>query len=243
MADARPFDLKKLDFEAIRLQKRKRLLVWSLPAIIIVLLVSAWLIVPSILTNHAATNFEKGQYKSAVDDVSLLHIANILEPYKAYYNQGTSLSALGNQDQAVKKFETSLAYTNDHAASCRITYNLVLTMEGIGDSIVKKADFTGAINQYTTALNRLKANSDCFTDPALQKRIEQKIKAVEAARKSQGSKSGTDDQSDQSDQSPSSDQMEKIQKAEEKANAERRDQQQSENDPGYESLPDGVKPW
>ena len=239
--DTRPFDLKKIDTETIRLQKRKKLLLWSLPGLVLLVLMGLWLVVPSALTLRASQEFQSGSYDSAAKDVAPLTMLNLIEKYKAFYNQGTTLSAKREQETAVGKFETALAYTSDRDAICVITYNLVLTMEGIGDTAVKKVDPAGAITQYTKALNRLKANKDCFPDPALQKRIEEKIKAVEDARRKQGGKDG--DKQD-SDQQPSESQQEKIKENEEKANVERREDQNNQNNSNeYKPLPAGVKPW
>ena len=243
MVNARPFDLGKLDFETIRLKKRKRLLLWSSPVVVILLLVSAWLIAPSLLTIDAANQFKTGQYVISANDVSSLDTMNLLETYKAYYNQGTALSAKGDQEQAILKFESALAYSANRQTSCMITYNLVLTMEGAGDTTLKKADFTGAINQYTKTLNRLQANKDCFPNDTLQKRIEAKIQAVEAARKSQGSKSGSSNQTQQPDQQPSQDQQQKIKVNEAKAAGQRHDDQTINTSTNYNDLPAGVKPW
>lgn len=240
MPDNRPFDLAKLDFDNIRLRKRKKLILWSLPIVTIFIFSAVWLVLPTLLTISASDKFNKAEYGPAASDVSSLHILNLLETYKAYYNQGTTLSAKGEQDAAVVKFETALAYTQDKDAICMITYNLVLTMEGIGDSKLKQVDIAGAITQYTKTLNRLKANKDCFPDSALQERIEKKIEAAEEAKKKQGS-SKPNENEEPTEKEPSKKQQEKLKEVEEKANADRRDDQSERNQ--YEDLPDGVKPW
>lgn len=240
MNNLRPFDLGKLDFEKNRKQKRKKLLLYSLPGIVVVILIAIWLLTPTILTSQASTAFEKHDYVKANSKVSGLSFLNLIEPYKAYYNQGTTLSAKGNREAAIEKFETALAYTEDASAVCLITYNLVLTIEGHGDSAVVKSDATEAVSQYTRALNTLKVNKDCFKDEALQKRIEEKLAAAEEAKQR---KATTDPNSDNTqDAKPASDsQQQKLKEAEQRGAAARDEQRMEFYD--YETLPKGVYPW
>jgi len=234
----RPFDLTKLDFESRRKEKRRRLLLISLPGVLLLLFAGIGLIVPTILTNVSAGEFTKGNYSAAASNLAPLRFLNVIEPYKAHYNYGTALSGEGKFDEAMNELEAAIAYTNDQKVICVITYNLVLTMEGAGDQKLKTADLTSAITLYARAINRIKDNADCFKDSALQQRIEEKLKATEEVRAKQGN-NGTAE--DQTQNTPDTDQRAKLEDIEEEAIKER-NELESRNEE-YVTPDPKVKPW
>jgi tetratricopeptide (TPR) repeat protein len=236
----RPFDLGKLEFDKRRKEKRKKLLLFALPGVALLLVIGLLLILPTAITSIAKKNFDKGEYAKAASGVSLLGFVNLIEPYKAHYNHGTSLSAKGDYDAAIQELESALAFTDDKEVVCVITYNLVLTMEGSGDSMLKQANLSGAITLYTRAINRIKANADCFKDSGLQKRIEEKLKATEEARAKQG-KDGDKEPEETATESPNATQQAKLKEIEEAATRERNETDSYNDD--YVTPDPGVKPW
>jgi tetratricopeptide (TPR) repeat protein len=240
MDNKRPFDLKKLDFDTRRKEKRKKLLFFSAVPAVLLIAIGLWFAVPSVLTLQAASSFEKAQYDMASSRVSALSFANLIEPHKALYNQGTTLSAKGEHAAAVHKFEEALAYTQDEDTICVITYNLVLTLEGSGDAAVIKNDINAAITGYKKALNTLDATANCFPDPELRQRIEDKLKAAEEAQKRNGSsQSGNEEESEEISDNDSKQQQ--LRDAEGEAAQDRQDGTFERYD--YDQVPDGVKPW
>ena len=234
----RPFDLEKLDFDTRRKEQRRRLLLRSLPVIVLVFVAGVALVLPTLLTQKATVEFSNEDYSQAADSVAPLQFLNVIEPYKVHYNYGTALSAKGEFESALQKLETALAYTNDPEVVCVITYNLVLTMEGAGDDKLKQANLSGAITFYTRALNRIKDNATCFKDSPLQKRIEDKLKATEEARAKQGSNGESEESPDGT---PASAKQEKLKDIEAEAS---RDRSEAENRNQEYVTPDPkVKPW
>lgn len=239
MTQGRPFDMTQLDFEAIRKKKRKQLLSISAPFIVIVLATALWLGLPTLLTASAVKAFDQAQYSTALKNVSMGHILNLIEPYKAFYNQGTALAAKGDLDSAMMKLETALAYTNDSDTQCVITRNLVLVMESSGDQKVQQAKLSDAFAAYTRTLKRLQANGICFKDPALEKRITDKLQAVDDARSKQVKKdtAGSPTNADQ----PSATQQQQLDKINAEANTKRTESQNSNHT--YHDYESGVLPW
>lgn len=234
---SRPFDLSLLDFESRRHAKRHKLFKWSLPLVGVLVLVSVWLVLPTTLTAVATARYNDRQYSGATSTLSGLTLSNVIEPYIALYNQGTALSAAGNYDQAKEKLETALAYTSDTEAVCRISMNLVSTLESAGDTSFKQANFSGAVTYYTQALARWTDSKTCFDGSTVRDRIQIKL---DAAKKAVTQKSSSKSDTKSTDQ-PTQSQQDKLKQNEQKAQQTRNESQQGNNSSYNDDYT--IKPW
>ncbi|MGB4758575.1 MAG: hypothetical protein WBP26_00800 [Candidatus Saccharimonadales bacterium] len=158
----RPFDLAKIDTEATRKNKRKKLLLVSLPLIAIVFLLGLWFMAPRLATKLAINNYERGSYGSSQAYLRPLSFANMFERYKLYFNRGTAAAMNKQYEYAADQFVIALAYVNDEAVECRIRYNLVLTYVKQAESFVATKKLAEAVVAYTKALVQIDAKASCF---------------------------------------------------------------------------------
>ena len=88
----RPFDLAKLDFEKIRKRRRRKLLRWSAPACIIIMVIALYLTYISALKSIAYRSYATSSYEAAVSFLDHSVFVDVLEKYKVYFNQGNAVS-------------------------------------------------------------------------------------------------------------------------------------------------------
>lgn len=143
----RPFDLAKLDFEKIRLRRRKRLLLFTSPLIIIACVVGIKWVSLSLFTTLSNDASKRGDYDSAISWLQPLTLANFIKPYIVYYNIGTAEFQKSDYDSAEKSFRRSLELRpgNDE---CSVRLNLSLTLEKQADLLVEADDIDNAIVKY-----------------------------------------------------------------------------------------------
>ena len=146
----RPFDLAKLDFENIRLRRRKRLLLFSaLPAGVVALVMIKMLSLP-LLSNIAHGNYNKYQNDNAVSWLQPLTWLNWMESYKVYFNQGDAYFKSGKYDQAEEKFRRSLESV-PAVKECDVRINLALSIEQQADRLLSDKKYDEAVLKYDDA--------------------------------------------------------------------------------------------
>jgi hypothetical protein len=172
---------------------RRRLLVFSAPVALLLVVVIIKLLSVGIAGDSAATAFterDNAALRRAVDSLSAL---NVIEPAKAYFAAG-GLAVLDNRlDEADRQFSESLART-EPAESCAVRVNLELVRETVGDRAAAVLDGRTAVAQYLGARTVVEqAPLGCFAgntdaDPARRAlrddalaRLNQKIDAAQVA--------------------------------------------------------------
>lgn len=172
-----------------RLRLRRRLLVFSAPVVIVVLIATVKMISVVVAGNSAASHFADGDLTALRDDVSALSVFNVIERAKAPYAAGALAVREGRLDEADARFSEALSRT-DEAQSCPVRVNLELVRERQGDVHAWEGRLDQARERYTSALAIVQAApGGCFagnTDPEAERRAIRTDAAVRLAAKIAG---------------------------------------------------------
>lgn len=232
-----PFDLSKMDFDAIRHRLRKRLLVWSTLPVAIILIISIWLVGPFILNKLSITNYYSHNYQSAKNLIDPVAIFS-LQKYIFLFNMGTIDSRLGNFNNAENELKQSIAYAPENKV-CSIEQNLALTEEAHANNFMQNNDPKNAITYYINALTIIGENQSCFTNPNIRKRIEKEKQSAIAAEQL---KQGAQGSNNQNNQAPSQSQQQQLEQSNQQAQLQQQQDSQFGTNPPEQNDPN-VKPW
>lgn len=165
-----------------RLRLRRRLVVYSIP-ITLILLVAIGKIVSTMLTGGAAaSDFAHHDIDALRGDVSTLSVMNFIEPGQVSFIAGDLAVLEGKLDDAEKQFSDALART-DGPDSCPVRVNLELVRETQGDVAAREADIPRAEERYNSALQVISsAPAGCFKGNADPNPDRRRIRNDAAAR-------------------------------------------------------------
>jgi hypothetical protein len=156
-----------------RLRLRRRLLMFSLPLVIVAVLAAVKLISAVSAANSAASHFAAGEVTALRTDVSTLRILNVIEPAKAAFAAGTLTVLEGRLDEADASFSEALSRA-DPALSCPARVNLELVRERRADLNAWESRLDQARELYRSAQTLIEsAPSGCFAgnaDPNAERR-------------------------------------------------------------------------
>jgi hypothetical protein len=151
-----------------RIRFRRRLVIWSLPVALILLVVLGKLIGVLIVGGSVPDDFARHDIDALRDDLDSLSTFNVIEPFKLPFAQGDLAVLEGRLDDAEHSFETALDRTPADAV-CPVRINLELVRETQGDIAARNGDKAKAEQRYDAALAAVKdAPANCFagnTDP------------------------------------------------------------------------------
>jgi hypothetical protein len=158
---------------------RRRLLVYSAPVVLVVLILVVKMVSAVVAGNAAVNHFSESDVTALSGDVGTLQALNIIEPAKAHYAAGT-LAVLRNRlDDADREFSLALD-RSDHGESCDVRINLQLVRESRGDAAAAMFQAQVAVDHYLGAKQVIEeAPPDCFDADATE-RLDAKIAAVTA---------------------------------------------------------------
>ena len=157
-----------------RLRLRRRLLVFSAP--VAVLLVVALLKLCSVVIagGSAASDFARRDAGALRTEVATLNVLNVVERAKAFFAAGDLAVLDGRLEDADTQFSEALARTGP-AESCAARVNLELVRETLGDKAAGVVDVDSAVARYRSALSVIEgAPAGCFegnTDPDPERRV------------------------------------------------------------------------
>lgn len=157
----RPLDIGKLDFEGNRKRRRKKLLKWSLPFVIVAALGCLWLVLPFIVTGQAAAANTSGVYGTAEGWLKLLATNTVFESYKRPFNRAIVATNQKKFDDAAESFRQAIALAPE-SEKCSIRVQAVLSAELAGDAAASRKDTQAAITYYTKALSDTTTYAACF---------------------------------------------------------------------------------
>ncbi|MDT5190951.1 MAG: hypothetical protein QOI28_3202 [Mycobacterium sp.] len=157
-----------------RLRLRRRLLVFSAP--VAVLLVVALLKLCSVVITggSAASDFARRDAGALRTEVATLNVLNVVEPAKAFFAAGDLAVLDGRLEDADTQFSEALARSGP-AESCAVRVNLELVRETLGDKAAGVLDVEAAVARYQSALSVVTgAPNGCFegnADPDPERRV------------------------------------------------------------------------
>lgn len=156
-----------------RLRLRRRLLAFSAPVAIVVIVALVKMVSVVVVGNSAVSNFADGDIAGLRDDVSTLSVLNVIEPANALFAAGALAVREGRPEEADARFSEALSHT-DAAQSCPVLVNLELVRERQGDVHAWEGRPDQARERYTSALALIEgAPEGCFegnSDPDEQRR-------------------------------------------------------------------------
>lgn len=131
----------------IQLMVRRRMMLLSIPVAVVVLLLAAKLLSVSIASAQLDAAFAKGDAAGVHSAAGVLKFVNVIEPYKAWFNDGDGYVLDGDFAAAKTEFEKALSLA-PQAESCQVRVNLVLTLEKLGDAKAQARDGAAAKSLY-----------------------------------------------------------------------------------------------
>src|SRR5689334_3543514 len=128
-------DPETAEAKASRLKLRKRMVVWSLPFVVILALVATKLLTMVALGDEAVRAYSSGNVTATESAADRLGFLNLIEPHKASFARGDARVLAGDFDGARAAFEESLSLApKDSRESCQIRVNLALSLEKLGQA-------------------------------------------------------------------------------------------------------------
>jgi hypothetical protein len=163
-----------------RMRLRRRLLAYSAPIAVVVLVAVAKLVSVGIAGDSAVANFADRDAAALRGDVAVLNLLNVVEPEKAYFAAGALAALEGRLPDADARFAQALART-EPAESCAARVNLELVREALGDKALASFDGASAAERYLSALAVVQgAPTGCFPDDT-ESRLNAKADAARVA--------------------------------------------------------------
>ena len=134
--------------------RRRRLLLWSLLPVLLVLCAAAKLLSTGILADRAAHAFAAGDAAAVGSAAAGLGVVNVVEPYKAPFAAGDAAVLAGDFGTARAGFEQALAGApRGSGDECLVRVNLVLVIERLGDDKLRAEDPASAAALFREALD------------------------------------------------------------------------------------------
>lgn len=144
-----------LDQDAIRLKRRKRLLLITLVPVLVLVIAALFFARTTIYNIMLSANNNSALYKNVATVTDIQKIGNIIEPYIAYYNGGTiKLVEAKTEDDLIgaeEEFKESLKQNPPEEALCSIYGNYSYAVELGADYKVKNKDYDGSLVEYNRA--------------------------------------------------------------------------------------------
>lgn len=146
--------------------RRRRLLLWSLLPVLLVLCAAAKLLSVGLLADRAAQAFRAGDAAAVGSAAAGLALGNVLEPYKAPFAAGDAAVLAGDFGAARAGFEQSLAFVpRGSGDECMVRVNLVLVIERLGDDKLRAEDPASGVALFQEALAVAEASPEGCVAP------------------------------------------------------------------------------
>jgi len=212
--------------------------------LIILCIIAVKLLFTSITNEIIRVNYNNEKYNDSL--VKSLYFINYPESYIAYYNHGNILYMLGNYEEAISKYETSLEKNPPPKRICDIRVNLSLSITATIDLNDKEEALTKLKNARTLLYEDNCAHEkDNNGDSKNAEELEQELKKIEEELHNNTDDKNEDEKDD--DYKDEEDDVQKEQTIEEKLKEIQKDattsrHQKTESDENRVSYYDG-KSW
>lgn len=232
------------DTRRARLDLRRKLVVWSLPIVLVLLLVALKLLTMVAAGHQARSAYEAGQVTAVEQAAGRLGFLNVIERYKAPFARGDARVLAGDVEGGREAFEEALQVApRDAVEACQIRVNLVLSLEKLGDA-AKAASGLPAAKSYYDRMQVVVAEAPegCFQPPAGTAGQELGDARGRAQEKSQPPEAGAPGQQPQQPAQPGDDKQKQLDDKT-KDNQQQRSQSQGDQSNNGGSRPPVSKPW
>ncbi len=162
---ATDIELRDAAFAEKLARRRKLLIRWSLPVVILAALVSLKLLSAVGLNLIGTQSYDRANYATAADRYVNTQFVNVVQPWKAHFNEGTAHYSAGQFFTAGRSLEVALEKVPKApegeprgAQECAVRVNYSLALEGTADETLAVGDAAMAEGYYTQALEML---ADC----------------------------------------------------------------------------------
>lgn len=192
-------EIRDAKFAAKLNGRRRALLWWSLPVVILAFLVALKLISAVIINTAGTSAYDNQNHNTAASRFETLEFFNIVEPWKPHFNSGTAIYAGGDFFGATAPLAVALDLVPKDPEEeprgeleCAVRTNYSLALEGLGDEAMVAEDPTMALDYYNQAQEML---DDCGEDGGSGGE-----EAEEAEERQQESQSEAEEQQEQQQQ-------------------------------------------
>lgn len=235
---------------AARLALRRRLLVWSLPVVLVVLAVALKLLTMVALGHQARTAWDEGNITSLQSAGERLGVLNLVERHKAPFALGDAKVLAGDLDGARAQFERALALAPaDGLENCQVRVNLAATLERLGDAARASSGGAAAAAPYYDREQAVAAAAPpgCFQrggEGTGQQLDQAQQRARDKGQAPQQPQPGQDPQPGQQDpQQPDPGKEQQLDQKTKDNQQQRAQGAQGQRDSGSDGLPHVAKPW
>src|SRR5690625_4132670 len=121
-------------------RRRRRLLWWSLPVVVLVFLVALKLVSATVINIAGISAYDNQNHNTAADRFSYLQVANVVERWKPPFNEGTATYASGDYFGAMGPLDEALELVPKEPEGqprgeleCAVRTNYSLALEGLAD--------------------------------------------------------------------------------------------------------------
>lgn len=152
---------------AARLRLRRRMILWSLPVAVLLLVVAVKLLSVVALGEQAQAAFAGGNITGVDSAASRLGVVNVVEPHKAPFARGDARVLAGDYDGARVAFEEAMALApRDSQDQCQIRVNLVQSLLRLGQA-ARQSGGPDAATPYANRVDQVVegAPQGCFQGP------------------------------------------------------------------------------
>lgn len=139
---------------------RRRILLWSLPVVLLAGAFGLLFIVQHFIAQTAIAQHFDEKHEEALNSSGQLALVNLVERWKPHYNMGTSYLELDALTEAGEQYTIALDLAAP-AEQCPIRANYAITLEREGDDLLAGGNAEDAIAKYQDALELIDAQ-----DPA-----------------------------------------------------------------------------
>ncbi|MET4003734.1 hypothetical protein ABIB48_002469 [Arthrobacter sp. UYCu511] len=144
-------------------QRRKKLLLWSAPAILVAAVVALKLLSLPLAAGQAGAAYGSSNADGTVHAGQAMGVLNLVERYKSHFAVGDGYVLRGDFERARKEFATALELV-PAKESCKVRVNLVLSLEKLGEEGQKAGDTARALEFFAQGSATVEqAPRDCFT--------------------------------------------------------------------------------
>lgn len=232
-----------------RLALRRRLITFSIPVVLVVLVVAIKLLVMGAASQRALAGFHANDPDAVHRAADTMSIVNVIEAHKAPFARGDAWVLAGDLEQARASFEEALALApGDSVDSCQIRVNLALALEKLGDAAKaagqddKARDYWRQVVAVTDATppvcSRPQADGAGAKSTAAGQRAKAKLDPTAAPQDPQQQ---TPEQ--QQEQQRKQEDLDRKTEENRRKRIEQGPDGQGTRPPGGGNLPPGAKPW